>query len=149
MEARSFRGRVSPLSLLTERGFLVEILDHFRGQIEQELREVLGMADTHGGIDVMLGYHMGFCNPEGTAAELPKGKYLRPALSLAMCSALGGVAAHALGAAASIELAHRASLIFDDIQDQGKERNKRPTVWTVWGPEQAINAGLALSCFAR
>ena len=127
----------------------MEILDHFRGQIEQELREVLGMAGTHGGIDVMLGYHMGFCNPEGTAAELPKGKYLRPALSMAMCSALGGVAEHALGAAASIELAHRASLIFDDIQDQGKERNKRPTVWTLWGPEQAINGGLALSCFAR
>ncbi len=127
----------------------MEILDHFRCQIEQELREVLGMAGTHGGVDVMLGYHMGFCNPEGTTAELPKGKYLRPALSLAMCSALGGVAGHALGAAASIELAHRASLIFDDIQDQGKERNRRPTVWALWGPAQAINGGLALSCFAR
>ncbi len=127
----------------------MKILNRFRSQIGQELREVLGMAGIHGGIDVMLGYHMGFCNPEGTTAELPKGKYLRSALTLAMCSALGGVAGHALGAAASIELAHRASLIFDDIQDQGKERNKRPTVWTLWGPAQAINGGLALSCFAR
>jgi len=54
-----------------------------------------------------------------------------------------------VSAAASLELIHRTSLIFDDIQDQGRERNNRPTVWALWGPNQAINAGLALSCIAR
>ncbi|GAH56542.1 unnamed protein product, partial [marine sediment metagenome] len=41
------------------------------------------------------------------------------------------------------------SLILDDIQDKGKERNNQPTVWAIWGADQAINAGLALSCHAR
>ncbi|MBA7685525.1 hypothetical protein ES703_93950 [subsurface metagenome] len=66
-----------------------------------------------------------------------------------MCAGLGGDPEQAIPAAAAIELAHRTSLIFDDIQDKGNERNNQPTVWAIWGADQAINAGLALSSLAR
>jgi geranylgeranyl diphosphate synthase type I len=35
------------------------------------------------------------------------------------------------------------------MQDRSKTRNHRATVWGLWGADQAINAGLALSCYAR
>lgn len=129
----------------------MEILDLFRPQVEQELEAALwkGGGCTPPGLALLYCYHMGFCDRDGIMQQQSRGKYLRPTLCLAMCSALKGNADMALGAAASLELLHRTSLVFDDIQDQGKERNNRPTVWAVWGENQAINAGLALSCFAR
>jgi len=42
-------------------------------------------------------------------------------------------------AALAIELVHRTSLIFDDIQDHSPQRNHLPTVWTTWGVDQALN----------
>ena len=48
-----------------------------------------------------------------------------------------------------MELIHRTSLIFDDIQDHSAQRNGRPTLWGTSGVEQAINVGLALSCLSR
>ena len=125
-------------------------LDGFRPQIERELREVVvkGSAPLLG-LTSMYAYHMGFCDREGNLVELLGGKYLRPLLCLAMCAALGGDPEKAVPAAASLELGHRTSLIFDDIQDKGLQRNNRPTVWSIWGSEQAINAGLALSSYAR
>jgi len=40
-----------------------------------------------------------------------------------------------------LELVHNFSLIHDDIQDKDELRRGRPTVWAVYGGEQAINAG--------
>ena len=128
----------------------MEILERFKPQVEQELREILPPTPYHGyhGLERMYGYHMGFCDRDGQPAN-PKGKYLRPALCLVICDGLGGDPEKALPAAASLELIHRTSLIFDDIQDRGVERNGQPTVWNIWGADQAINAGLALSCYGR
>ncbi len=124
--------------------------DKFRSQVEQELREIVvrGSAPLLE-LDSMYLYHMGFCDRDGKPVDLPKGKYMRPVLCLAMCAALGGNPGQAIPAAASLELGHRTTLVFDDIQDKGSERNGRPTVWAIWGADQAINAGLVLSSFAR
>jgi len=92
---------------------------------------------------------MGFCDRAGNPSSSSSGKYLRPLFCIAMCAGLGGKPEQAIPAAAALELAHRTSLVFDDIQDKGKERNNQPTVWSVWGTDQAINAGFALSCYAR
>jgi geranylgeranyl diphosphate synthase type I len=43
-----------------------------------------------------------------------------------------------------VELVHNFSLVFDDVQDGDPLRRGRPSVWKVWGVEQAINAGAAL-----
>ena len=52
--------------------------------------------------------------------------------------------AHALPAAAAVELLHNFSLIHDDIEDGDPVRRGRPTLWKLWGNAQAINAGDAL-----
>lgn len=128
----------------------MNFLEKFRPRIEDELREIVikGRSPLLG-LDTMLAYHLGFTDQFGNEQDSAKGKYLRPLSCLAMCAGLGGKIEQALPAAASLELAHRTSLIFDDIQDKGKERNNRPTVWSIWGVAQAINAGFALSSYAH
>lgn len=122
----------------------------FRQKVEQEIRSLLVEGSTPlFGLDTMGAYHMGMADQKGNLRDDGKGKYLRPLFCLAICAGLGGDPDKAIPAAASLEMAHRTSLIFDDIQDAGRERNGQPTVWSIWGVNQAINAGLALSCHAR
>lgn len=117
-----------------------------RDLIEAELDELLDRDE--GELALLYRYHMGFCERDGRRAK-PKGKYIRPIICLSICDGLGGDAAKAAPAAAAIELVHRTTLIFDDIQDGGLERNGQPTVHAIWGVNQAINAALALSAFSR
>jgi geranylgeranyl diphosphate synthase type I len=89
----------------------------------------------------MSGYHMGWLNPDGRASAADGGKRLRPALCLWACEALGGEPQTALSAAVALELIHNFTLIHDDIQDGDEQRRHRPTVWSIWGSAQGINAG--------
>jgi len=122
----------------------------FRQKVEQEIRSLLvGTSTPVFGIDAMNAYHMGFTDCNGNPVTSSKGKYMRPLFCIAVCAGLGGDPEKAIPPAASLEITHRTSLIFDDIQDAGQERNGRPTVSAIWGTSQAINAGLALSSQAR
>jgi len=128
----------------------MNILDGYRVKVEDELRLLVQKGSTPLlGLDTMNCYHMGFSDRDGKPTSSSRGKYLRPLFCIAMCAGLGGDPEQAIPAAAALELAHRTTLIFDDIQDKGQERNNQPTVWAIWGSDQAINAGLALSCYAR
>ncbi len=97
----------------------------------------------------MLRYHLGWEDAEGRAVRSEGGKALRPTLCLLACEAAGGDWRAALPAAAALELIHNFSLVHDDIQDRDPERRHRPTVWSVWGEAQAINAGDALLAIGR
>ena len=125
----------------------MEILTRYREPLTQAMDDLLGGSPSP--ILAMCRYHLGLAEVGGTPTRASAGKMLRPALCLAMCEALGGDLQQCLPAALSLELTHRTSLIFDDIQDRSPLRNHRPTTWGVWGVDQAINAGLALSCYAR
>lgn len=96
----------------------------------------------------MTRYHMGWEDAQGQPAD-NAGKGLRPSLLLLACEAVGGDWRRAVPAAAALELVHNFSLIHDDIQDRDTERHHRPTVWSIWGEAQAINAGDALLALAR
>jgi geranylgeranyl diphosphate synthase type I len=89
----------------------------------------------------MSAYHLGYTDAQGRPASDPAGKRIRPALALWACESLGGDPAWALPAAVAVELIHNFTLIHDDIQDGDQLRRHRPTVWTIWGTEQGINAG--------
>jgi geranylgeranyl diphosphate synthase type I len=65
------------------------------------------------------------------------------------CEASGRDPIGALPSAAAVELVHNFSLLHDEIQDHDRVRRHRPTVWTIWGEAQAINAGDALLALAR
>lgn len=124
-----------------------ELLARYRDPVLQEIDRLVGGPPSP--VLTMCRYHLGLSDEEGRPANGSPGKMLRSSLCLAMCEALGGDVRQCLPVAVSVELMHRTSLVFDDIQDRSPMRNGRRTVWDVWGDAQAINAGLALSCYSR
>lgn len=96
------------------------------------------------GLYEMLRYHLGL---DGSGA--PAGKRMRPLLGLLAYASIAGDHRRALPGAAAVELGHNFSLVHDDIEDGDRERRHRPTLWTVHGIPQAINAGDALFTLSR
>jgi geranylgeranyl diphosphate synthase type I len=96
----------------------------------------------------MAGFHMGWLDETGHARIGATGKLVRPSLCLWACEACGGSVDDALPAAIALEWLHNFTLIHDDIQDDDTERHGRPTLWTLWGIAQGINAGDALHALA-
>jgi len=113
------------------------ILETYRERIEYGLARALrGDAPLRS----LLRYHVGLENDGGTPARAT-GKLLRPSLVLFVAEQLGADPERALPSAVALELIHGFSLIHDDIQDRDRVRRGRPAVWTICGPDQAINAG--------
>ena len=118
-----------------------------RREFNEYLRSLLGDQQPSL-LNRMIRYHLGWEDAEGRPHDAG-GKGLRPTLCLLVCEAAGGDWRRALPAAAAVELVHNFSLVHDDIQDRDTERHHRPTVWSIWGEAQAINAGDALLARAR
>ncbi len=70
-------------------------------------------------------------------------------LALAACEALSGEYPPALPVAAAIELVYNFTLVHGDVQAGRVDANARPSIWWVWGPSQAINAGDGLHALGR
>jgi geranylgeranyl diphosphate synthase type I len=100
----------------------------------------------------MARYHLGWVDETlapMTNGAVDRGKRIRPGVALLSCAAAGGDPRTAAPLAAAIELLHNFTLIHDDIQDGSPSRRHRPTVWSLWGAGQAINAGDALFAAAQ
>lgn len=112
---------------------------------------VRGISEAAAPFGGMLEYHLGWRDERLRVLDTPApaGKKLRPALALLVCEAVSGSIEPARAAAVALELIHNFSLVHDDIQDRGELRRHRPALWTVWGAEQAINAGDALFALAQ
>jgi geranylgeranyl diphosphate synthase type I len=127
-----------------DRSSVGRTLEAHIAAVDEEIRALLTGADAslqpfYG----MMLYHLGL------DSERPSGKRLRPVLCTLVYEALTGDARAALPAAAAIELLHNFTLIHDDIEDQDPARHHRPTVWSVWGVPQAINAGDGMFAVSR
>jgi geranylgeranyl diphosphate synthase type I len=112
---------------------------------EDEIVRLVGDRDpsTHG-LYEMVRYHLALdgVNTNG-------GKRVRPLLGLLAYASIAGDHQRALPGAAAVELGHNFSLVHDDIEDGDTERRHRPTLWTVHGVPQAINAGDTLFSLSR
>lgn len=113
--------------------------------IDDEIRSLLTQAEPalqpfYG----MMLYHLGL-----DAEHARGGKRLRPLLSALVFETLGGDSARVAALGAALELLHNFTLIHDDIEDQDPRRHHRPTVWSVWGEPQAINAGDGMYAISR
>ncbi len=127
-----------------------QLSQQMRQAINVEMKAVLNASDAqpdtfHG----MLHYHMGWRDEQLQPANVNAGKQIRPVICLLVCQAADGDWQQAVPAAAAIELLHNFSLIHDDIEDASPTRRGRQTLWTIWGMEQAINAGDAMFAFAH
>jgi geranylgeranyl diphosphate synthase type I len=110
--------------------------------IELEMRAVVQAHDPgQGDLFGLLRYHLGWVDASFQPCDARSGKRIRPILCLLACEGCGGAWERVLPAAAAIELLHNFSLIHDDIEDQDQTRRGRPTVWSIWGEAQGINAG--------
>src|SRR5437867_2089325 len=127
------------------RNLVGRTLDAHLAAIDEEIRSLLNATDPAlGPFYGMMLYHLGL-----DAERRPSGKRLRPVLCTLVFEAMTGDARQALPAAAAIELLHNFTLIHDDIEDQDPARHHRPTVWSVWGVPQAINAGDGMFAVSR
>lgn len=124
---------------------LPAMFDRYREYLDNALTAAVPDLEDHA-VNTLLRYHLGWSDTSGTPAASPgsQGKALRPTLCMFACDALDGDPRHAAPAAAALELIHNFSLVHDDIQDQGLERRHQPTVWAVWGTDQALVAGNAM-----
>ncbi len=127
-----------------------QLSEQMRQAVNAEMKAVLNASDAppdlfHG----MMHYHMGWRDEQMQPVDVHAGKQIRPVICLLACQAAGGSWQQAVPAAAAIELLHNFSLIHDDIEDASPTRRGRQTLWTIWGMEQAINAGDAMFAFAH
>jgi geranylgeranyl diphosphate synthase type I len=112
---------------------------------EAEISRIIGDRDgSTDGLYEMVRYHLAL---DGSGAS--GGKRIRPLLGLLAYASIAGDHRLALPGAAAVELGHNFSLVHDDIEDGDIERRHRPTLWTVHGVPQAINAGDTLFSLSR
>jgi octaprenyl-diphosphate synthase len=85
--------------------------------------------------------HMGDIN--GLLAQISSrsGKMIRPGLVLLAGNCCGKITDKHISVAAIIEMMHNATLLHDDVIDEGKKRRGMPTINSLWGNESAVLLG--------
>ena len=113
------------------------------------MRDLLG--DRAGMLYDILRYHLGWVDERGNpapGAATPLHAYAFMTLSVA--DAMRGDFTGAVSAAAAVEMVYNFVLVHGDVQaGRVDQRSDRPSIWWVWGPSQAINAGDGLHALAR
>ena len=99
----------------------------------------------------LVRYHLGWVDERGNPAEAAATPlHYCGVLALAAAEAVSGDYGPAVPAASSVELAYNFVLVHNDVQaGRIDQRDDRPSIWWVWGPSQAINAGDGLHALAR
>ncbi|MCL5096329.1 MAG: polyprenyl synthetase family protein [Candidatus Omnitrophica bacterium] len=77
-----------------------------------------------------------------------QGKQLRPALVILSAGAVGEVTRDLVTVAVIIEMVHLATLIHDDVVDEGEMRRQQPTLAANWGNEISVLLGDCLFAHA-
>ena len=127
------------MSTVADRAKVPSFFARYQPSIDRALRSELenydsDICDTHR-------YHMGWADADGKEIVATQGKRLRPTMALLGADAVDGDPSYALPVATALEFVHNFSLIHDDIEDRDRFRHHRPTVWVVWGDENAIVSG--------
>ncbi|MGD8806767.1 MAG: polyprenyl synthetase family protein [Chloroflexota bacterium] len=118
--------------------------------VEREMRSVLLVGEKDDDLFYgMMHYHLGWVDEQLRVVQAGSGKRVRPLLCLLVASSAGGDWQQAIPGGSAIELIHNFSLIHDDIQDASLTRRGRPTMWEIWGANQAINSGDAMFSLAH
>jgi len=107
------------------------------GLIEEQLSQVKAVIDAQlaancikSGNDKLLGAFKG-----------PGGKMLRPGLVLLAGGSCGSITDKHIHVAAMVEMIHAATLLHDDVIDEGQQRRGRPTINNICGNESAVLLG--------
>lgn len=121
----------------------------YRAAVDAELRAAFG--ERQGMLYDLLRYHLGWVDERGNPADAAQTPLHHcGVLALAAADGVSGRHEPAVAAAASVELAYNFVLVHNDVQaGRIDQSGDRPSIWWVWGPSQAINAGDGLHALAR
>tara|TARA_Y100001960_G_C14673213_1_gene827175 strand:- start:295 stop:1296 length:1002 start_codon:yes stop_codon:yes gene_type:complete len=97
----------------------------------------------------MMAYHMGYKDKTGTIISNENNQYLHAISSILVGRIFNVDEKFLYPIAASLEMFINFIGIHDDVKDGIPIRNEKDTVWWIWGPAQAINAGDGLHSLAR
>ncbi len=112
-------------------------------EINKELRSRLNSKNMP--LYDMMSYHLGIGqDQEGIVPERQIGNIFQMAVQ-----AFGGDTDRTILVAVALELINGFCEIHDDVQSGRPDRNGKDTVWWLWGPAQAINAGDGMHSLAR
>ncbi len=106
-------------------------LEAVQQRVIHQIRQIIGSntATSAGTSDLLLDY------------PLRPAKGLRPAISIAVCGALGADPTAVLPSAAVLEMYHNAFLLHDDFEDGSLLRRGKPTLHRTHGAPTAVNVG--------
>jgi octaprenyl-diphosphate synthase len=105
---------------------IAEELSKVRNLINQQLTSHVNLGDNNG----LLGQ-----------INSRSGKMIRPGLVLLTGHCCGKIKDEHIRVAAIIEMIHNATLLHDDVIDEGKQRRGLPTINSLWGNESAVLLG--------
>jgi octaprenyl-diphosphate synthase len=100
------------------------------GQVKKLISEQLLSCPEEIGV-VRLVEHLNCCG----------GKMIRPGLVLLAGGAIGKITGQHIRIAAIMEMIHNATLLHDDVIDEGQKRRGQATVNSLWGNESAVLLG--------
>ena len=121
--------------------------ESYREALDEELRDVF--SSRRGFLYDVLRYHLGWTDEQGNLQENLAPLHFPSILALSSSHALSGDFRPALPAAAGVELVYNFTLVHGDVQSGRPDGGDRPSIWWVWGPAQAINAGDGLHALGR
>jgi len=126
-------GKKGCLATNTETKPVIEVF----GLIKDELAQVRQVID---------GQLAAGCDKTGTDSLVETlrnhgGKMLRPGLVLLAGKSCGQITDKHIHVAAMVEMIHAATLLHDDVIDEGKQRRGEPTINHIWGNESAVLLG--------
>lgn len=121
---------------------------HLYGQaLEGELRDILSSRE--GFLYNLLRYQLGWADQQGQPEAQPFRASFQSLIAPAVCDALSEDFEKSLPVASAIELLHHFSLVHGDVKAGRVDASSRPSIWWIWGPSQAINAGDGFHALAR
>ena len=121
----------------------------YQASVDADLRTAF--AERQGMLYDLLRYHFGWVDERGNPNETARTPLHHcGVLALSAAEAVSGDHNSAVPAASAVELAYNFVLVHNDVQaGRIDQRDDRPSIWWVWGPSQAINAGDGLHALAR
>ena len=126
---------------------MIDRYQEYQQAVDGELRAVFEARE--GFLYDVLRYHLGWVDRQGSPVDAPQPPHFQALLSLLCCEANSGDFHPALPAAAAVELVHNFTLVHGDVQSNRSGNEDRPSIWWIWGPAQAINAGDGLHALGR
>ncbi len=123
------------------------VLETWQSALEAELQACF--AERQGFLYNLLRYHLGWIDREGQPESGVARQSFHSLLALAAGQAVSGDYTPSLPAAAAVELVYNFVLVHNEVQASRGNAGDRPSLWWVWGPAQAINAGDGLHAMGR